>query len=107
MFKSKAIKTVRTKIANIFATRFSPELDAETLEHYLKDQVKMKVKCRKITSGQNRFASFQVTAECADPKVLLDPLIWPEGAFVRWYYEPRKTAKNGHPEVHLPNTSSN
>ncbi len=31
-----------------------------------------------------------VTAECEDPKVMYDPEIWPTGAYIRRYYEPRR-----------------
>ena len=87
------IRTVRTKVANVFATRFSPDLESKTLEDYLKEKLKMAIKCCKIETNHGRFASFHVTAECDDPKVFLEPAIWPEGAYVRWYYEPRKRTR--------------
>ena len=83
------ITTVQTKIVNVFATKFTPDLEAATLRDYLKGKLNLQVQCRKIDTQSKRFASFQVTTECVDPKVLYDPSIWPTGAFVRRYYEPR------------------
>ena len=54
------------------------------------------IKCRKIETQRTRFASLQVTAECEDPNILHDPSIWPIGAFVRRYYEPRRPRQGVH-----------
>ncbi len=88
--KSDDIATVRTKMANIFATRFMPDLEPETLRRYLHDKLNLGVTCPKIETGRSRFASFKVSAECNDRNVFLNPDLWPEGTFVIWYYEPRK-----------------
>ena len=84
------IQAIKTKLVSVFATRFDPELDADTLGVYLKEQINATVTCRKIVSERSRFASFHVTAECKDVDAMYDPDVWPEGVFVRRYYEPRK-----------------
>jgi hypothetical protein len=76
------IATIQTKIVNVFATKFTPDLEAATLRHYLKGKLNLKIQFREIETQSKRFASFQVTAECEDPKVLHDPSIWPPGVFV-------------------------
>lgn len=84
------IKTVKTKIVNVFATKISPELDADTLAEYLKSKLNRVVTCQKIDSARSRVGSFKVTAECNDVSEMYNPELWPEGALVRRYYEPRK-----------------
>lgn len=55
------IQVVKTNLVSVFATKFSPNLDAETLSAYLKQKLVRVVTCRKIESAQNRFSSFYVT----------------------------------------------
>ena len=84
------IRTVKTKLVSVFATKFAPELDAETLSVYLKEKLDREVTCVKIDNDRSRFGSFKVTAECDNIGDMYSPELWPEGAFVRRYYEPRK-----------------
>ena len=84
------IKTVKTKLVSVFATKFAPDLDAETLSLYLKEKLHRDVTCVKIDNDRSRFGSFKVTAECDNIADMYSPELWPEGAFVRRYYEPRK-----------------
>ena len=91
------ISTVKTKVVHMFATRFLPDLEAETLQVYLQKKLQIAVICRKIDTERKRFSSFQVTVECEDPKTLYDPNIWPNGAYVRRYYELRKHRGPGDP----------
>lgn len=78
-----SIRTVRTKMVSVFATRFAPELEADTLSLYLRKKLGREVTCTKIDSSQSRYSSFKVVAECDDVKDMYDPALWPEGAFVR------------------------
>ena len=82
-------------MVSVFATRFSPDLDAETLSEYLKSKLNRDVTCQKIVSVRSRFSSFKVTAECKDINEMYTPELWPEGALVRRYYEPRKVNATG------------
>lgn len=47
--------------------------------------------CQKIDSVQKRYNSFKITAECEKFEEMYDPEIWPEGIFVRRFYEARRT----------------
>lgn len=89
------IKTVKTKIVSVFATKFSPELDADTLADYLKSKLNRVVTCQKIDNARSRVGSFKVTAECNDIGEMYTPELWPEGALIRRYYEPRKASVVG------------
>ncbi len=80
--ETDAIAVNRTKFASVFATRFMQNLDQEVLQRYLEDKLKFDVKCEKIVTGRSCFASFHITAECPDPKVFIEPDIWPDGAYV-------------------------
>lgn len=44
---------------------------------------------------QRRFSSFKISAECNDVNEMYDPDLWPEGALVRRYYEPRRVGGSG------------
>ena len=98
-----SIKTVQSKLVSVFASRFSPDLDADTLAEYLGEKLNRKVSCQKIVSAQRRFGSFKVSAECKEVGEMYAPELWPEGAFVRRYYEARRPANvlNG-PAAELP-----
>ncbi|KAG7518992.1 hypothetical protein JOB18_049125 [Solea senegalensis] len=84
------IKTITTKMVSVFASKFDPNLDSDTLSIYLKDKLKRKVICRKIETSGSRFSSFCVTAECNNVAEMYDPHLWPAGSFVRRYFEPRQ-----------------
>ena len=90
------IKVVR-KMVSVFATRFSPEVDAVTLSAYLGEKLGRVVNCERIGSVGNRYSSFKVWAECKDVDEMYKPDIWPEGSVVRRYYEPRKVGMAGTP----------
>lgn len=89
------IKTVRTKLVSVFATRFHPALDADVLALHLKDKLGREVMCQRVGSASSRFSSFKVSAECNEVSEMYAPQIWPEGSLVRRYYEPRKIAVVG------------
>lgn len=42
-----------------------------------------------------RYGSLKVSAECNEVSEMYNPEIWPEGAFVRRYYEPRRAGVIG------------
>ena len=37
-----------------------------------------------------RFSYFKITAECKEVEEMYNPTLWPEGIFVRRFYEPRQ-----------------
>ena len=88
--KESNIGVVKTKLVKVFATKFSPTLDADTLCGYLAEKLENNtVTCRKIESANNRYSSFHITAECNNVADMYDPNLWPAGIYVRRYYEPR------------------
>lgn len=102
------IKVIYTKMVRVFATRFAPDLDAETLSDHLTTQLGHVVRCECIVTVSNRYSSFKVCAECKDVMEMYNPEIWPEGSVVRRYYEPRKSGETGDGRARLvagPNVS--
>nr|XP_020468024.1 uncharacterized protein LOC109967043 isoform X1 [Monopterus albus]XP_020468025.1 uncharacterized protein LOC109967043 isoform X2 [Monopterus albus] len=93
------IKAVRTKLVNVFATKFLPDLDAETLCNYLKERLGRHVQCERIVTGNTRCSSFKVSVECEDVTEVYNSELWPEGSLVRRYYEPRKATRKGTAEL--------
>ena len=47
-------------MVSVFATKFLPTLDSETLASYLKDKLDREVTCQKLDIGQSQFSSFKV-----------------------------------------------
>ncbi len=58
------IKTVKTKLVSVFATKVSPDLDKAMLSEYLKDKLGHEVTCQKTVTAHNRFWLFKISAEC-------------------------------------------
>lgn len=83
------IHAVTTKLVSVFVTKLAPDLESETLANYLKEQVSRDVICQKIVTEYTRYSSFKVTAECKEVGEMYMPQLWPEGAYVRRFYENR------------------
>lgn len=82
------IQVITTKLVSVFAARFSPDLDADTLCDYLTETLGNKsVTCRKIETARNRYSSFHITAECNDISDMYNPQLWLARIYVRRYYE--------------------
>lgn len=86
------IKTVKTRSVSVFATKFSPDPESETLALYLKCKLNREVTCQKIDNVRSRVGSFKGTAECNYIGEMYTPELWPEVALVWRYYEPRKAS---------------
>ncbi len=70
------IKMVKTKLVSVSSTKFSPHLDTPNFI------------CQKTDTVHSRLYSFKVSAEYSEVDKMYNPELWPEGAFVRCYYEP-------------------
>ncbi len=85
-----SIQAITTKSVSVFATRFSPDLEPATLAIYLKEKLGRDVICEKVNTVHARFGSFKVTALCREVGEMYEPQLWPEGTFVRRFFEARK-----------------
>lgn len=96
------IKVVKTKLVSVFASKLSPDLEMEFLSAYLRDKLGRDVTCEKIPTAHNRFGSFKVSAECNELGEMYNSELWPEGAYVRRFHEPRRARDNGASTLDLP-----
>ncbi|CAL8336086.1 unnamed protein product [Merluccius merluccius] len=90
VINNEKLSTVKTKLVSVFATRFTLDLDADTLRDFLQGTMNREVKCRKIETPHSRFSSFCVTAVWNEWKEMYDPQFWPAGSVIRQYFEPRR-----------------
>ena len=82
------IKAVKRPIrsANVYATRFDPEMTTADLEEYLMNRLNIATKCTKLNSRRpDIYSSFYIRAVCENPQVFMNPDIWPEDIYYRWY----------------------
>ena len=91
--KSSSLKTikkiVRSRTANVFATRFDPETTAEQLKSYLDDHLNVDAKVQKVETRFDSYASFHIECICPDPEKFMDENVWPSDVFVRWWKNKR------------------
>lgn len=61
------IQVITTKLVSVFATKFAPSLEADTLYNYLIEKLGNEtVTCCRMESAHCRFSSFQITSECVN-----------------------------------------
>ena len=95
--KNTGIHTIekgsRKRTANIFATRFAPGVSDAILKVYLENKLTLDVTVEKVQTRFDNYASFHIKCECIEPSVFMDPDLWPENAFVRWWKEQRHSVQ--------------
>ena len=69
--------------------RTEDSTDTEILRAHLENKLGRDVSCERIATVNSRYASFKISAECQDAGDMYNPEHWPEGAYVRRFYEPR------------------
>ena len=81
----------RKRLASVFATRFEPQVTCDDILVYLNSRlsVKLPVKVSSLETKHDSYASFHITCECDNPSVFMDPFLWPDDIFVRWWRSPR------------------
>ena len=75
----------------MFASRLAPELTDAVLKSYLDSKLglSVNVECVKATDWHT---SFHITCRCENTAVFMNESIWPEGAYVRWWGENRRSS---------------
>ena len=90
--KGSGIKSASVKrFANIFATRFERHVTATDVRNYLNQRLGrgMTLTVEAVPTKFDGYSSFHITCECPDTAVFMDPSLWPENIFVRWWRNPR------------------
>ena len=88
------------RLASVFASRLAPDLTDAGLKSYLDSELGLSVNvgCVKATDWHT---SFHITCRCENTAVFMNDIIWPEGAYVRWWGEKRR-GSNGSAHSDLP-----
>jgi len=91
--KESGLRTVGVKLrkANVFATRFDPEVTENDVQDHLHRQLGLDITVEAVDTKYNTYASFHITCMCPEPAVFMSCDLWPDMAFVRWWREPKKT----------------
>ena len=90
--------------ASLFATRFKPSVETNTVKKELEINLlkltgtKHIVTVEKIKTRFEHYASFKISCACDNADVFNTPELWPERIFVRWWRSPRNDydARNKH-----------
>lgn len=78
---------VTKKKKAFFASRFNPDTTDKDIEDYLKKEFKIEyVKCTKLVSKFDHYASFHVSVTCDDFAKLNHENAWPEGILAKPFY---------------------
>ena len=101
--KGSGIKSTGVKrFANVFATRFESHVTADDIATYLRQRLRCgsKLSVERVATKYDNYASFHITCECADTAIFMDPSLWPEDIFVRWWRNPRLPS-NTHASIYM------
>ena len=93
----KIVGVERDKTAEVFVTRLPPELTQEDLSAYILAILNLNATVfKQTTRHDDEFSSFHVSCICENPKIFMDPNLWPEcWMYRRWYPPCRKPYRNG------------
>ena len=95
--KSLGIKDRKYK-AEIFATRYEPEVENDAVKNDLETKllkhtkVKHTVVVEKLQSRYNHYSSFKVTCFCKNTAVFMNSNIWPSGTLFKWWRNKRNNS---------------
>ncbi|XP_070547424.1 uncharacterized protein [Ptychodera flava] len=75
------------RLCTVFVSRLHPTTPSEDVERYAADKFGVSVKCTKLKTKYDTYASFMVELSDVDIRAALDPLNWPQDTLVRKYYK--------------------
>ena len=90
--KGSGIKSASGKrFANVFATRFERHVTATDVTNDLNQRLGrgITLTVEAVPTKFDSYSSFHITCECPDTLIFMDPSLWPEDIFVRWWRNPR------------------
>ena len=95
----------KMKFANIFASRFGPDLEATALKTDLERSLHINIdSCVKLQSKHpDIYSSFNISTKCEDPSIFMKADIWPADCYVHWMRKPQITSDRH--EMETANTS--
>ena len=75
----------KLRFANVFATRFRPDVTPEGLLNHLTRKLKVDMKVEPVTTKYGGYRSFHITSQCKDPTIFMQEDVWPANIQVRWW----------------------
>ena len=90
--KGSGIKSASGKrFVNVFATRFERHVTATDVTNYHNQRLGrgITLTVEAVPTKFNSYSSFHITCECPYTSIFMDPSLWPEDIFVRWWRNPR------------------
>ena len=80
----RAAKLSDFRWVNVFVSRLDPDFTVLDLKSHLDSSLTLDVVVEQVKSTTT-YSSFHITCNCPLPKVFLSAMLWPEGAYVRWW----------------------
>ena len=80
------LKASSGRFSSVFISRLSPDTSCEDIIKYANDSLKLSVKCEKLKSKFDSYASFKIDVVCNNPAMLYNPESWPSGILVRKFF---------------------
>ena len=76
------------RLAEIFVSRLAPDVGCNDVKEHIRSTFKLDatVECVRATDYHT---SYHVSVRCQNPRRLINPVNWPEGAFLKWWRRPR------------------
>ena len=74
----------------VFVSRLDPSVSCDTLSDYIYDVHNINAKCEQLVTKYNTYASFKVDVTCNDISTFLDADKWPQGVYLRKFFNNKK-----------------
>ena len=84
------LKVSSGRFISIFVSRLDPSVSCDALSAYIHDVHSIDANCEKFITKYNTYASFKVNVTCNDMSTFLDPDKWPQGVYLRKFFNNKK-----------------
>ena len=78
------------RFVSVFVSRLDPSVSCDTLSDYIYDVHSINAKCEQLVTKYNTYASFKVDVTCNDISTFLDADKWPQGVYLRKFFNNKK-----------------
>ena len=84
------LKVSSGRFISIFVSRLDPSVSCDALSAYIHHVHSIDANCEKLITKYNTYASFKVNVTCNDMSTFLDPDKWPQGVYLRKFFNNKK-----------------
>ena len=81
-----AVKAKTGRYAAVFVSRLLPDTTTQQMEAFVQEAHHLVSKCSKLETKHDSYSSFKIEVTCDNIADIYDAGKWPEGAYVRRYY---------------------